>query len=507
MGYELMLGNRIVGTIGLDNTINYDMPAVQTTIKEIIAGSAGGSFFASAKVIYRWDRNRKTNNDAVYNMWKTNPIVQNRVSQMNALTFGRGLKWIYGDDATQSIIDRFWRTNRLRSKLNAISTDSQLYGEVFIGLYPQPSGDVKVAIYESNQVDIDFDPGNVYRVNKYIVSYKDEDSGKDEQIEMIPIENFLNEIEYSNAIMGNASTRRGRLGLNGVAKLGGKRGVMVHVKFNNSTSEIYGTSDFKQIFDILPDYMNFVGDRLAIHQIYGSPAWDITIDTDDPTVITNRINELAGFQIGSNPVHNTSETWKPLQFTSAGVGSDGDEKVMRGLLCAGTGFPEHLLFNQTARQDDSDNTFSVTKLAEDKQDAYNDALNDIHKFVVAIGGGDPALVDEGQIIFPEINTMSEKSKAETYVLNVGAKICSRRTAAVNLGYNWKIEQAQILEEEVLFGSLLDENNSAAGAIGGRFTSRINNQDPERDDGSDDRKARANAANITTQVMGNRKTNN
>lgn len=506
MGYEITLGKQVIGVVNPDNTVNYDLNTINSTIKEMIAGQSGtGGFFASAKVIYRWDRNRKANNDAVYNMWKANPLIQNRVTLLNALVFGRGLKWIY-DDSTQEIVDRFWRTNRLRSKLNAICTDAQLYGEIFIGLYPQPSGDVKIGIYESNQVDIDFSPGNIYDINKYIVSYKDEVSGKDEKFDMVPIENFLNEIEYSAPMVaGRSNVRKGNLGLNGQAKLKGGKGAMIHIKFNNSSSEIYGTSDFKQVFHILPDYMNFVGDRLTIHQMYGSPAYDIEIDTDDPQVIADRISELSGFTIGSNPVHNKSEKWTPMQFNGAGISAKEDESTLRGLLCAGTSFPEHLLFNQAQNRFD-DNTFAVIKLAEDRQDAFMDAFRDIHKFVVAIAGGDTSAVENGQLIFPEINIMSEKTKAETYVLKVGASICSRKTAAINMGHNWDFEESQILDEAGVFGSLMS-NPDMAGAIGGRFTSRINNQDPERDDGVDDRVARTNAQNITTQIMGDRKTNN
>lgn len=506
MGYEIILGKHVIGTLGTDNKINYNPDTVKTQLQEMFAGQTGGSFFTTAKVVYRWDRNRKTNNDAMWNLWKVNPLMQNRVNQLNALTFGRGLKWIY-DKQTQAIIDRFWRINRLKTKLNAISTDVQLYGEVFIGLFPQTSGDVLVSIYGSNQVDIDFNPGDIYNVNKYVVTYRDEEKNKDEQFEMMPIEKYLNDIEFSKGINANTVQKvRKALGLNGAAKVKGK-GVMCHVKFNNDSSEVYGTSDFKQVFDLLPDYMNFVGDRMTIHQLYGSPAYDITIDTDDPQVIINRIEELAGFTIGSNPVHNNKETWKPLEFSHGNTAPTGDEKILRGLLCAGTGFPEYLLFNQSETSGDSENTLALTKMAEDRQDTFKDAFNDIHRFVIAIAGGDPATIDDGELIFPEINTMSEKAKAETYVLKVGAQICSRRTAAMNMGHNWSIEEQQILAEAETVGNLVSNNSDVAGAIGGRFTSRLNNQDPDRDDGSDDRKARANAANITTQVMGDRKTNN
>lgn len=505
MGYEMMLNDKyIVGKLGADNKMVYDNDKLQQAITEMVAGQSGRTFFTTAKIIYRWDRNRKTNNEAMYNMWKVNPLMQNRIVQLNALTFGRGLKWMY-DKETQTIIDRFWRINRLRSKLGALSTDCQLYGEIFIGLYPQSSGDVLATVYSANQVDIDFNPGDIYNVNKYIVTYKNEETGKDEQFDMMPIEKYLNEIEFTNAVNSGIINRvKKALGLHGASRVKGK-GVMVHIKFNNDTSEIYGTSDFKQVFDILPDYMDFVGDRLTIHQIYGSPSYDITIDSEDPKVIANRIEELGSFTIGSNPVHNKQEEWKPLEFKYGGLQPDKDEKILRGLICAGMGFPEYLLFNQV-EPTGNDNTFALTKIAENRQDAFKDALDDIHRFVIAIAGGDPMVVDDGQIIFPEINTMTDKSKAETYVLKVGAKICSRKTAALNMGHNWEIEQQNILEEDATFGSLM-ENSDMAGAIGGRFTSRVNNQDEDRDDGDDDRQARANAKNITTQIMGEGKTNN
>ena len=510
MGYEVILNDRyVVGTLGPDNKVTYDETKLNQAIKEIYAGNPGNAgFVASYRVIYRWDRNRKLNNDMIFRAWKTNPIIQNRIIQLNALVFGRGIKYVY-DASTQKIVDRFWRINRIRQRLNAIGTDSQLYGEVFIGLYPQASGDVLMSTYESNQVEIDFDPTNVDHIIKYAVSYRNEETGKEEIFYMEPIQNYLNKIEFEHAVTPSVTKRiRKALGLNGTAKLEpGCRGVMLHVKFNNSTSEVHGTSDFKQVYDICDDYMNFVGDRLTIHQIYGSPAYDITIDTDSPEVIQQRIEELNGFSIGSNPVHNKQEEWKPLEFKNGALEPDKDERILRGLLCAGTSFPEYLLFNQSENNGDNDNSFATTKLAEDRQDAFAEALTDMHKFAVAIAGGDPLDVDDGQMVFPEVSTMSEKTKAETYVLKVGAQICSRRTASMAMGHNWELESEQILEERDmdLDGSRLDSD--MAGRLGGYKSTRVNNQDQERDDGSDDRRARAQARNITTQTYGDRKENN
>ena len=327
--------------------------------------------------------------------------------------------------------------------------------------------------------------------------------GNEEQFDMMPIENYLNNIEFSQGInTGIISKVRKALGMTGSVKVKGK-GVMAHIKFNNSSGEVYGTSDFQQGMNILQDYDDFAGDRFTVHQLYGSPAFDITIDTDDPEKIEERINDLAGFGIGSNPVHNKSETWKPLEFNTGGIPTSSDDRMFRGLLCAALSFPEFMLFNQDENSGD-DNAFAVTKLAQNRQAAFREAFIDIHKFVVAIAGGDISMVDDGQILFPEIDTMSEKTKAETYVLKVGANICSRRTAAMNMGHNWNIEESQIIEETKAFAQL-SQDSDFAGMMGGRFTSRQNNSasqnSEDADNGDRDRRRRADATRAdTTQVV-------
>ena len=89
MAHNVVLGKHVIGVVGIDNKVNYDMDKVKSVVTEMVAGQSGkGGFFTTAKVIYRWDRNRKTNNEEIYNLWKTNPIMQNRIVQLNALTFG-----------------------------------------------------------------------------------------------------------------------------------------------------------------------------------------------------------------------------------------------------------------------------------------------------------------------------------------------------------------------------------------------------------------------------------
>lgn len=506
--YHMVLGGKhIIGTLGADGKMHYDHDAIKGAVQELIAGQSGkttGHFSTTAQVAYRYDSSRKTTYDNMWTLWKNNPIIQNRINQMNALVFGKGIEWVY-DENTDQIIKRFWRINRLKSKLNSLNTDAQLFGEVYIGLFPQDSGDVLISFYESRQIDIDFDPADVNRVNRYIITYKDDETGKEEQFDMMPIETYLNDIEFTNGINAGITRKvRKALGLNGAAKVKGK-GIMSHIKFNNSTSEVYGTSDFYQVSDLVQDYMDFVGDRLTIHQLYGAPAFDITIDTDDPQIIEDRIEELAGFTIGSNPVHNKQEEWKALSFGDNIMQPTQDDKILRGLISAGMSFPEFMLFNQVEEHGNGsdNNTFAITHLAQDRQEAFSEAFKDIHKVVIAVAGGDINTIDDGQLIFPEIDTMSEKTKAETYVLKVGANLCSRRTASMNMGHNWDVESQQIMEESEMFGQLTDSGDFA-GALGGRFTSRQNNaaSGEEADDGSRDRQRRADATRVdTSDVMG------
>lgn len=505
----ITMNNNVIGVMDQSGKVHYD----RQKITEIVAGQAsnsrGGSFrIQSFRKSYRYDTSRKSNEDAIYTLWKNNPLMQSRIVQLNSLVFGRGFGYMYDDENINKAIDRFWRFNRIKQKLNPMLTDAQLFGEVFIALIPQDTGDVTMCVYESTQVEIDFDPQCVDIVNQYIVGYQDEEDNTDKQLSYLPLYQYLNELEYTGGTGTIGKTvRKIRKALSGnKVNLQGHDGVMVHVKFNSCSSEVHGTSDFRQVYGTINDYMDFRGDRALIHQNYGSPMFDIEIDTDDPDVITDRIDELAGFTIGSNPVHNAKEKWTPLEFKGNADNAEYDEKAFRGLICAGMQFPEHLLFNQSQGDESDDGTFALNKLAEDRQDAFGDAFSDIHKFVASVAGLDTTKLDEGQIIFPEISTMSEKAKAETYVLKVGANICSRKTACINTGHQWNIEEKQIQEEMTMFTPIA-QTEEGGGIMGGRFSTKVNNQDPGRDDGSDDRKRRADAQNVTTQTFGDRKENN
>lgn len=497
--YEVQVNGKSYATLGKDNKLQYPDPkASKEIIQEIIAGkqviSDKASAFANIKVVYVWDKNREKNNTEIHRFWKDNTLIQQRIRVMNSLVFGRGFQYSY-EGNTKEIIDQFWRINRLRKRLSPMSTNAQLYGEVFIALFPQKSGHTLISVYESNQVQIDFSPANVDDVNQYLVGYKDEETKKDVVLSFLPIDKYFNEQELSSPAGKIAKKIKKMLSSN---QISGHDGVMIHIKFNNSSSEVYGTSDFRQAYPVINDYMDFRSDRMTIHQMYGSPMFDIEIDTDDEKIIEKRIEELAGFSLGDNPVHNKSEKWTPFEFKGNADSAEYDEKAMRGLICAGTGLPENIQFNQGTKDTSDEGAFTLYKMAEDMQDAFGEAITDMHRFVISTAGEDYSKIEDGQLIFPEISIMSEKSKAETYVLKVGASICSRRTASYNTGHNWTIEQKYIEEEQDMFA--VDSNMQ--GVLGGRFSSRINNQEEGRDDGTTSKNRRGRVNNIKDQTFGN-----
>jgi hypothetical protein len=514
MPYEITMQDRVIAAI---DPITKDIKYYDENIREIIAGqSTGGSKggkiqMQSARVSYRFDKNRKANNDTLYKLYKGNGLVKNRVTQMDSLLFGRGFGYSY-DESTKEVIDAFWRYNRLKSKLDSIGTDIQVYGETFIGLFPQPNGQTLVAIYEPNQVEVDFEPDSVDNVIRYIVSWKNEETNKDEQIEFKPLHLFLNEAEYGP--MGTKGTA-GKV-IRAVKKAlkvsGATENVMVHIKFNNTSTEVHGSSDFLQVYPDLMKYMDFRSDRMSMHQMYGSPAYDISIETNDDDTIKKRIEELAGFVLGSNPVHNDKEKWTPLEFKNNSDSAEHDEKAQRGLVAAGFGFPEHMVFNQSSSDniggEAADGTVAMHKLVEDRQDALGDAFQDIHRFVCIVAGIDATKIDEGQMIFPTISTMSEKTKAETYTLLTGASIVSRRTAALDMGFNWSIEKDNILAEDAELGDIINkvkEEQQQGGQMGGRFTTRKDSGKSGSDDGSANKKRRLTGSTSgTTQIRNSQK---
>ena len=90
----IMNGKSIVGSMGSDGKIHYD----KEEIRELIAGESHkttGKYNTTAYVTYRYDTSRKRKTDDVYELWKENGIMQNRINQLNALVFGTSIKWIY----------------------------------------------------------------------------------------------------------------------------------------------------------------------------------------------------------------------------------------------------------------------------------------------------------------------------------------------------------------------------------------------------------------------------
>ena len=447
------------------------------TITEGIIGQwqdKASSFTTSTSSNFRYDTSRKTNNDDLYDFWKSYGIVQNRINIMNSLILGNGISYVYPDSNTQAIIDRFWRLNRIESRLPQICTDIQLYGEAWLGLYGQKSGDILMECYEGRQIDIDANPQMPSFANAYVLSYKDEEKQSDEQITFQPIETVLNEYEFSNAVVNgavkNARKATGK-GLNSKIK-----NVMAHVKVNCCSSEAYGTSDFYQASDLIKDYYGFVGDRLTIHQLYGSPIYDVTIETDNPEDIQARISELEGFTIGSNPVHNDKETWKLLNSNGGGASSAGqsamdDNHMLQSLIASSLSIPVSFLFQKTDVTGDKDNTYTMVHLAKDRQRIFRDLFTDIHKIVVMASGGDPTLIDEGEIIMPEIDTSSQKELAETYALRVQSNLTSHQTACEALGLNWEREKERIMQEheelkEILAPDMVLGQQKLEGAVNG-----------------------------------------
>lgn len=424
------------------------------------------SFFTSNMPNHRYDHHRKANLDDLYRAWRDNPIYQSRTMQMNSLIFGNGINIAYSDKETKKKIERFWRINRLSDKLDQIGSQAQLFGEIFVGLFPQSSGDVLIEFYDSTQIDIDFDPRFPSRAKNYVLSYYDEE--KMENVKMIfkPLEKYLNDIEFVDQEI--------RKKVAFVPKNEESMNVMGHIKFNSIPSEVYGTSDFFSVYDIINDYMGFVGDRLTIHQLYGSPIYDITIETDNKQDIIDRIEELQGFTIGSNPVHNHRETWQLLNSGSAGAGNAScdalqDDHILKGLIAGGLHMPVSFLFQTVSQNNDVENTYAMTHFAKSRQNDFKSFFNDIHRYVIHIGKGNMDNIIDAELVFPEIDTSSQKELAETYALRVTSNITSRQTACASLGLNWDEEKERILNEFEELKDILNPQQDAqklAGNVAG-----------------------------------------
>jgi len=233
-------------------------------------------------------------------------------------------------------------------------------------------------------------------------------------------------------------------------------GCIIQISINSGNMDAFGHSDLISIKEWLDNYQEYLRDGVIINKLYRSPAYDIGIEDGNEEEVNAAIARYQGWSIGSNPVHNSREQWKILEFTGPNSSNEEARRALLLIIAAGVGFAEFMLADGSNSNLASSKSqqLPVVKKFEDRQDLwahylammFQFALETKAKLVGTSSGltletdreGDPKEFP-GTLEFPGISVDRDLEVAQTNKLGLEGKYMSIRTAAARLGLDFDRE--------------------------------------------------------------------
>ncbi len=265
--------------------------------------------------------------ERAYDAWLNDPLAGHIVNLTNWFVMGEGITFAPSDERARLVLDEFWSDpDAAWDALQlAISSELQVYGEIFLRLFRNPiSGRVKAALLDPREVvDIAFDDDTGkpsfylrrYRRRVYREStggaitgtfeYDEEDAD-----EVIPAEDII------------------------------------HLRVNSLSSASRGVSELYRILPWLDLYSQWLRDRVSLNRarasfaylrkVPGLPAQ--TRDVFERDALTGRVKPP---RAGSVLVVNEAEDWQVLHPSVDAGDAREDGRALKLMIAAGCGIFEH----------------------------------------------------------------------------------------------------------------------------------------------------------------------
>lgn len=373
--------------------------------------------------------------DEAYRLWKFDPLGGTIVRTTSFFTLGRGLIYQFDDEAAQFYANKFYERNNLEIRLRAACDEANAFGEVYIWLRPKMSEERlgNKVLWRQGDTQVTFIPPH----NITNIETANEDVGD--------VYNFI--FEWSEGDRLDRQLTIPHISKYDIESATASNGCIIQLKMNAGNMDVFGHSDLIPIKEWLDNYQEYLRDGVVINKLYRSPCYDISIEDGSPDEVNAAIARYRGWSIGSNPVHNSREEWKVLEFK----GGSGNEEARRALLlmiAAGVGFAEFMLADGSNSNLASSKTqqLPVIKKFEDRQEVWSHNLMMMFQFALqikAIHGNVGDLTIErdresdivpfaGRVEFPAISQDKDLEVAQTNKLAIEGGYMSKRTAAARL---------------------------------------------------------------------------
>lgn len=383
--------------------------------------------------------------DESYRLWKFDALGGNIIRTTTYFTLGRGVVFNFDEKAAQFYAQKFYCKNRLEVKLRAASDEANAFGEVYIWLRPKfeevrSGGKV---IWRPGDTQVTFIPP--YNITN--VETDDSDVGD--------VHNFI--YEWQNADMSDETMKLPHISKYDVEGENKRNGCVIQIKLNSGNLDAFGQGDLLPVKEWLDNYQEYLRDGVIINKLYRSPCYDVSIEDGTEEEVNAAISRYRGWSIGSNPVHNSREEWKILEFQGPSSSNQEARRALLLIIAAGVGFAEFMLADgsNSSLSSSKSQQLPVIKKFEDRQDLWAYTLMEMFQFAlltkarVARGSGLEIERDRegdfepfaGRVGFPEISKERELEVSQANNLALENGYMSPRTAAsrMNLDFDREME--------------------------------------------------------------------
>lgn len=389
--------------------------------------------------------NRQQLLEQSYRLWKFDALGGNIVRTTTFFTLGRGTNFQFDDSDVQFHAEKFYRRNKLEVKLRSASDELTAFGEVFVWLRPKfddirvgsryiwRTGDTQVTfIPPENITNLETDDSDVGDVWNYIYEYTDANSTP-HTLEIPDISKY----DFT---------------------LHADKGCILHIKINAGNIDPFGHGDLLSIQEWLDNYQEYLRDGVIINKLYRSPCYDVSIVDGTEDEVSAAIARYRGWTIGSNPVHNSREEWKILEFKGSSSNNEDARRALLLIIAAGVGFAEFMLADGSNSNLASSKSqqLPVIKKFEDRQDLWSFYLMEMFQFALrakaTIASGSKIEIERDQegdiapfpgvVEFPAISQDRDLEVAQTNALAMKDGYMSPRTGAtrLNLDFDRQLEE-------------------------------------------------------------------
>lgn len=361
---------------------------------------------------------RKTIYERAELYWFANPLIGQAVNLKTYYTFGRGVQITHPDQSTNKTLQRFWNDPRNKAELTSFEAqtdkdhDLQVYGNVFLVLFPQPDGSVLVRSFPAKEcADIITDPEDGKRILWYKRDYSVQkyDYAGGAVTQEGPVTKYYRDWRYyleTEGISGYPvpdDTNPADPPLNMIAE-----GVVMHIHVNKLSHALFGVSDFYRAIDWAKAHKDQLEDWATIVRALSVFSWKRKSKSGADS--RNAAARMGG-STTSSPAEKPASVasilhqppnvdWEPISVPKGATTSPDDSRQLKLMVSAATGIFEHYFGDPSTGNLATSKSMELPmlKMFEARQQLWEELFMDLCEFVLRVkraAGASGVRVSEG----------------------------------------------------------------------------------------------------------------